>query len=137
MKQIVLDTNVFLVSIGRNSKYHWIFKALLEGKYELIVTTPILLEYYEIISQRADKIVAEDTLKLLLSLPNVIQTTIYYNWNLIEIDKDDNHFVDAAIAANAAVIVTEDKHFNILKKIDFPEVLVIGIKDFEVFLNSL
>ena len=42
MKRIVLDTNVFLVSIGRKSKYHWIFKALLDSKYELIVTTPIL-----------------------------------------------------------------------------------------------
>jgi len=47
MKRIVLDTNVFLVSIGQKSKYHWIFKALLERKYSLIVTTPILLEYYE------------------------------------------------------------------------------------------
>lgn len=137
MKRIVLDTNVFLVSIGRKSKYHWIFKALLERKYSLIVTTPILLEYYEIISQRADKVTAEDTLKLLLSLPNVIQTIVYYNWNLIVIDKDDNHFVDAAIAADAAVLVTEDKHFNILKTIDFPKVNVIGIKDFEDFLNNL
>ena len=45
--QLVLDTNVLLVSIGRQSKYNWLFQDFLNESYDLLVTTPILLEYHE------------------------------------------------------------------------------------------
>ena len=61
---------------------------------------------------------------------NVIKTNIYYNWNLISVDPDDNKFVDCAVAVNADYIVTNDKHFNILKKVDFPKVKTIKIDEF-------
>lgn len=47
LRKIVLDTNVFLVSISSKSKLHWIFNRLLNGEYILCVTTDILLEYSE------------------------------------------------------------------------------------------
>ena len=42
-------------------------------------------------------------------------------WTLISIlqDKDDNKFVDCAIAANARFIVSEDGHFKYLKESRF------------------
>lgn len=49
---------------------------------------------------------------------------------MIEADYDDNKFVDCAIAANVQFVVTEDKHFNELKRIEFPKVNVIGEDDF-------
>ena len=45
--KVVLDTNVLLVSISQRSRLHWIFDALLKGRYSLCVTTDILLEYEE------------------------------------------------------------------------------------------
>jgi len=33
--RIVLDTNVFLVSLAPQYKYHWIYQYLLAGKFEL------------------------------------------------------------------------------------------------------
>lgn len=47
---IVIDTNVLLVSISGKSKYHWIYKALLSGKFNLLLSNDILNEYEEIIS---------------------------------------------------------------------------------------
>jgi len=41
------------------------------------------------------------SLSTLLLLPNVIQVNVYYNWNLIQNDRDDDKFVDCAIASNA------------------------------------
>ena len=71
----------------------------------------------------------------ILSRPNVIRKDPHYTFALIEADKDDNKFVDCAIAANAKCIVTEDKHFRVLKNIPFPKVEVLGIEEFSLYLE--
>lgn len=45
-------------------------------------------------------------------------------------DLDDNKYCDCAVSGVADFIVTEDKHFNILKGIEFPPLSVLGIHDF-------
>lgn len=132
--KVVLDTNVLLVSISSKSKYHWIFKRLLEHGYELFITNDILTEYEEIITQKYNASVSKNVIRTLLLLPNVYKVDIYYNWNLVTNDADDNKFVDCAIASNAQVLVTQDKHFDVLKNIEFPRVDVIGVLDFEKLL---
>lgn len=52
MLKVVLDTNVFLVSLASHLKYYWIFESLIKNKYELVVSNEILTEYLEVISQR-------------------------------------------------------------------------------------
>ncbi len=56
-------------------------------------------------------------------------------WNLIEADSDDNKFVDCAVSANANGIVTQDKHFNVLRNIDYPNVNLISIAEFKLSLS--
>lgn len=112
--KVILDTNVLLVSISSSSPYHWIFEKLIEGAFEVGITSEILMEYEEIIGRKYNVTVAKDVIRTLLALPNVQQVTVYYKWNLIKTDTDDNKFVDCAISFNANGIVTQDKHFNIL-----------------------
>ena len=50
--RIVLDTNVFLVSILPKFKYYWIFESLRKDLYDLILSNDILIEYEEIISEK-------------------------------------------------------------------------------------
>jgi len=133
---IVLDTNILLVSISSKSPYHCIFEQLVKGAYELSVTTEILMEYEEIIARKFNKEVAKDVIRTLLTLPNVKRIIVYYQWNLIKSDSDDNKFVDCAVSANADMIVTQDKHFNVLKKVDFPSVNISSIADFKSNLLS-
>ena len=114
--RIVLDTNILLVSIPRKSKFRLIFDNLLSGKLTLIISNDIISEYHEIISQKTSSVVANNIIELLLSLRNVHKQDVYFNWNMIEADKDDNKFVDCAIAGNADFIVTNDKHFNVVKQ---------------------
>jgi len=45
-------------------------------------------------------------------------------------DPDDNKFVDAAIAAGADFLVTEDRDFKRLRNVDFPEVTVLNLSEF-------
>ncbi len=127
---VVADTNIFVISLTSKSPYHKIFTALRDGKFSLAVSNEILLEYHEIISQKYSPRTAHEFLNLLSELPNIEFTTVYYNWNLIPADVDDNKFVDCAIAAAADYLVSEDKHFNILRQTDFPKVNLLNIDEF-------
>ncbi len=51
-------------------------------------------------------------------------------------DKDDNKFVDLAIAVGADYLVSNDKHFDILKSIDFPKVQVINLEEFKTIIKT-
>ena len=128
--KIVFDTNVLLVSISPHSQYHWIFEHLISGSFDLFITNEILMEYEEIIGERYNKQMVNDIFELLLALPNVYQIIPHFKWNLITADPDDNKFVDCFVASNAYCIVTHDKHFNILKQIDFPKIKICKIRYF-------
>ena len=135
--RVVLDTNVLLVTISSRSKYHFIYEKLVADKYDLFVTNEILMEYEEVISQKYNSPVAGNVIKSLLILPNVIKTPIYFNWNLINEDADDNKFVDCVINSNSHLLVTNDKHFQILKEIRFPKITVINAETFVEQLEIL
>lgn len=128
--RVVLDTNSLLVSIGRKSKYRPIFDALLTGNMTLLITNDIINEYVEIIGQRTNAIVANNISDLLMSSPSVEKVKLYFKWSIISQDADDNKFVDCALNGRASFLVTDDKHFNILKSIGFPPVQIIRTKDF-------
>lgn len=80
------------------------------------------------------RIASESALGVIQNLPNVEFVTNYFKFNLLK-DEDDNKFVDCAIASNAQYIVSHDKDFNVLKNINFPKVIVINTKDFELFFQ--
>ncbi|MCF8245586.1 MAG: putative toxin-antitoxin system toxin component, PIN family [Saprospiraceae bacterium] len=128
--KIVLDTNSLLVSVSSRSPYYPIYKALRNKEYELVVTTDILLEYEEIIGEEMGALAAEDVLNFMSFASNVQKITAWYLWDLIKNDPDDNKFSDAAIAANADFLVSDDRHFRVLKKIPFPKLVVIRTVDF-------
>ena len=94
--KVVLDTNVILVSIPRQSKYRSIFERILDGSFQLVISNDILNEYYEIIALKNNPVVAANVTELLINLPNVQKVNVYFNWNLIGVDQSDNKFVDAA-----------------------------------------
>lgn len=132
--RVVLDTNVLLISIPRNSPYRPIYDAILTGKYTLVLSNEILTEYIEILGRYTNASIANNIAHLFINLEHVEFQEVYYNWQLIDTDPDDNKFVDCAIAGNAKYIVTEDKHFNPLKTIDFPKLDII---DANAFLDVL
>ena len=127
--KVVLDTNVFLVCISKRSKLHWVFDALLKGRYTLCVTTDILAEYAEIIESHMGLLAADNALGALENLPNIDFITTYFRFPFLK-DPDDNKFVECAIAANARFIVSHDSDFKVLKTINFPKVEVIDTNAF-------
>lgn len=136
MARIVLDTNSLIQSIPPRSKYHQIWKSFLDGTNVLCVSTEILEEYEEILQRLTDEDTAQLVIELIINNPYTQFLTPYYKFNLIAEDPDDNKFVDCAIAANAKYIVSEDRHFDVLKTCSFPKVDVIGLDLFASLLES-
>lgn len=128
--KVVLDTNVLLVSIATKSRYRVIFDSLINNDLTLIISNEILNEYTEIIGRKTNMMIANNISEMLLSLQNVNKQEVYYRWGLIKEDKDDNKFIDCAIAGNVDYLVSNDKHFNCLKKIDFPKLNLLSIDEF-------
>ena len=96
-----------------------------------------MLEYEEKLAQNFNPTVAELFISGLLLKKNVAFTNVFFNWRWIYPDMDDNKFVDCAIAANADYLVTNDRDFSVLKKVEFPKIILIKIDEFIKVLESL
>lgn len=137
MENIVLDTNCLISSLKRTSIYYPIWRDFILGKYCLCFSDEILDEYEEIIEQRTGSAeIAHSVVNAIINRSNTRHIEIYYHFDLIKADKDDNKFVDCAIKATTKYIVSNDHHFDILKQIPFPKVEVIDINKFIEELNK-
>jgi len=130
VQRIVLDTNILIAIIGKKSPFRWIFDQIIAGQLILCVSNEILLEYQEILAQKTNQEVANNLINFLTIHPFVIKTEIFYQFHLISQDDNDNKFVDCAIAANAVYLVSNDKHFTVLKTIEFPKVNWLTLPEF-------
>lgn len=134
--KVVLDTNVLLVSFSERSAAHWIFDCLLDEAYTLCITHEILLEYEEIVTREMGSAAAQALLQILENAPNVERINTWFRWNLIAADPDDNKFLDCALACNARYIVSEDRHFQVLKKMPALPVEVLKIEEFRQVMGK-
>jgi len=132
--RIVLDTNCLVVCLSVTSPYYSLWQAFRDKRIILCYTTDIINEYNEILLKFYPQCFVNDIINELLLSFNVKKTNNYYKWNLIDTDPDDNKFVDCALNAGADYIVTNDKHFNILKETKFPHIKVIDIETFKQLL---
>jgi len=130
MRYIVLDTNCLLQSLPSRSPYHKIWTDVLAGEISLCVNTDILEEYEEKLGEYTSPEVAHNVVEAIVSLTTTTIQNTYVHFELLPGDADDNKFVDCAVAANAELIVTNDKDFNPLKTIQWPRVEIMTIQDF-------
>lgn len=130
MKRVDLDTNCLLASLSSRSENFIAWCSLHEGKYILCVSNEILSEYEEIIASKTNTSIAENVINAIADSRFVEFIDPQFRLNLIEIDKDDNKFVDCAFASNATFIVSNDKHFDVLSAISFPKINVLKMKEF-------
>ena len=134
--KVVIDTNVLLVSISARSPYHWLYKAVIEKKIDVYLTTDILHEYEEKIAEHWSVEVARAVIRTLTELSSVHLITTYFRFQLIINDADDNKFADCAFAADVDFLITNDKHFDVLKEISFPKFRTVRLEEFDPFLKK-
>lgn len=136
MRQVVVDTNCLLRMIPLRSKYRLVWEAFLNEEYIICVSNDILGEYLEILTQKVNHTFAIRIINALLKSNCIKFFDPHYHFQLIAQDPDDNKFVDCAIIASADFLVSEDKHFNVLKDIPFPKVNVITLEQFLIDLQK-
>ena len=137
MLYLVIDTNVLLAAVGEKSPHNWFWKSFLSRSFSICFSTEILLEYEEIFKSRLSPFAANIFIEIITESPNAILCNPTYKWQLISSDTDDNKFVDAAIHAKADYIITQDRHFDVLKTIPFPSVSVLNIEQLKPLLTKI
>jgi putative PIN family toxin of toxin-antitoxin system len=128
---VVIDTNCLLASIPPKGSYYWFYLAFNEQRFQWLISNEIMAEYEERLISRYSEKIANIVLHTLNVAPNVIFDEPYFKWNLVEKDPDDNKFADLAIAGNADYLVTNDKHFDPLKIIEFPKLNIVNLNEFK------
>jgi putative PIN family toxin of toxin-antitoxin system len=132
--RVLIDTNILLAIAPKRSSERWLYEMLRKGELTLILSNEIIEEYGEKLAWFYSTYFAEIVLDELLNLHKTEQVEAFYKWQLIEEDKDDNKFVDAAVASNADYIITNDKHFKVLRNIPFPKVQTLSLQEFKDLL---
>ena len=130
MNPVVIDTNCLLQIIARHSPYRPIWDAFLTGRFDLCVSNEILEEYQEILGQQITSTIAENVVLLILNQKNVQLVDPHFRMGIITSDPDDNKFVDCAFAAGADYLISEDSHFDVLRKTPFPQLNLVTLDEF-------
>lgn len=112
---IVLDTNALVQSIPRRGRFRPIIEAFDAGRFVLVVSHEILLEYEEILRAIGGPTAWSAFDALLMARAECVRRVAPTSfWRAIAHVPDDDKFVDAAVADEASWIVTEDAHYHIL-----------------------
>lgn len=136
MSRIVLDANCLLMSLPKASPYRRVWDAFLDGEITLCVSNDIVEEYLEIISRKTNYLIADNVVSTILNRRNVRLVAPSFKLHIIKADEDDNKFIDCAFAAGALCIVSNDAHFNVLKKIAFPKIKVLRLEAYAKMLEK-
>jgi uncharacterized protein len=80
--------------------------------------------------------VTENLLTRLVRAENIEFSAIFFNFNLISGDEDDNKFADLYLTANADFLVSNDSKILALNALEFPSLEVITIQQFSKMLEE-
>jgi len=125
----VIDTNIFLSGLlnefGAPAK---LIKHFQNNAFLLILSENILREYHDVILEINNDLLTDQIVDLFSTILNkaiFINPTEQYD---VCKDKDDNMFIECAVAANATYIVTKNiKHFPLK---EYKGIKIVKIKDF-------
>ena len=133
---MVPDTNIVLPAVSRRSPYRGVLDAWERGAHELGVSTEVLLEHEEKLTDNFGPVVADLTVAAFLARPGTRRVTVFHSHRLISADPDDDKFVNCALWANAHYLVTNDRHFRALQGLAFPQLTVPTMARFQEVLAA-
>jgi len=116
---VTLDTNVLLAALlSQAGSSHLILNLVIEGKLNLALSTPVVLEYEDVLKRKEmlEKLNLahgdiEDLLDLLVMLAD--KQAIFYRLRPNLFDENDNLFVECAFSSNSNYLVTSNvRDFN-------------------------
>ena len=112
---ICIDTNTVVQALAEHHPFHPILDAWITGHLTWAVSTPILLEYEEVLTRLSGPARWRKLARLMdlaeLTSENLLRVTPSFQFRVVTADPNDNIFTDCAITAGADYLLTEDAHF--------------------------
>jgi putative PIN family toxin of toxin-antitoxin system len=134
--KVVIDTNVLITTINRKNPEFEIYKSFENKLFEWVVSTEILAEYDEKLSDFYSKTTSNLVFDILCTATNVSFAEPFFRWGIIHEDPDDNKFSDLAISVSADALITFDQHFQVFRNLSFPQLNILHPKDFSAFISK-
>lgn len=115
MIRAVVDTNVFISGIFWSGTPMKVLEAWTDGKFKLIVSNEILVEYERVFEELNKKAKTPNSNRILeiVKLNAEMVTPVIFVKPICR-DKDDDKFLTAAIGGSAQYIVTGDSDLLVL-----------------------
>ena len=121
--RIILDTNVLYAGLySSEGASYQILRAIERGQIKIILSTPLLFEYEDILSRRKSELgLSERQIEAILD--NLCRLSdhqeIYYLWRPFLKDPKDDHILEVAVASQTKTIVTHNtKDFSGIDKFE-------------------
>jgi len=113
--RIVVDTNVVFEGLTKQGgACGLIVEAWLVGLFQPCVSNALAYEYLDVLTRKLSPARLENTCLLYQELLNEAEfTTVYYRWRPISKDPGDDHIIDCAMNAGAAVVTSNLKDFKL------------------------
>jgi putative PIN family toxin of toxin-antitoxin system len=110
MLRVVIDTNVIVAAMrSASGASHQILLAAADGRFELVLSVPLLMEYDDVTSrpQSGIPLSAQDIDAIISQLAAIARRQpIYFLWRPLLPDPKDDMVLEAAVAAGASHIIT-------------------------------
>src|SRR5438094_382027 len=117
---LCIDTNTVVQALARDHPFNPILDAWVAGHLTWAVSTPILLEYEEVLTRLSGAARWRKLARLMdlaeVTSGNLLRVTPSFRFHVVNADPDDNIFSDCAITAGAEYLITEDGYFAPLAK---------------------
>lgn len=113
--RVVVDTNVVFEGVTKQGgACGLIVEAWLGGLFQPCVTNALAYEYLDVLTRKLSPARWETIRLLYQELLNEAEfTTVYYRWRPISKDPGDDHLIDCAMNAGAAVVTSNLKDFKL------------------------
>jgi len=112
--RVVIDTNVLFEGLTQQGgAAGLVIDAWLANLITVCVSNAVAYEYVDVLSRKLSEKRWQEIHRVLGTLlTNVRFVTVYYSWRPSSPDKGDEHIIDCAMNAGAAVITGNTRHFQ-------------------------
>ena len=123
--KLVLDTNVFIPELFWEGNFcSQIISKWINNKFELVTSQEIIQELINTLNNfkiSMPEEIIQEWIEMIIKKAIIVEPT--EKVDIIKEDTSDNKFLEAAIAGNASIIVSQDKH--LLKIEDYRNIKII------------
>jgi len=115
---IILDTNVLVTAMKSNKGTSFkLLSQIDDPRWSLHISTPLVFEYEAILKREIETYRADDMSALVDYLCLIsTQHQIFYLWRPMLRDPNDDHILELAVKAEAAIVTWNIKDFVIAKQ---------------------